>query len=98
MRSYPQSMKQMNMTQMNWLPLDLPVFLPDMITDGLLMQRKLLNSVIELTYAPLLSTQVPSQPLKADPLTEKLVDPALSFTKAVETAEPLFDILNDEEI
>jgi hypothetical protein len=98
MRSYPQSMKQMNMNQMNWLPLNLPVFSPDLISDSLSVQRKLLCSVIELAYAPLLATEVQTQPLKVDPLTAKLVDPALSFTKAVETAEPLFDILNDEEL
>jgi hypothetical protein len=98
MRSDSHSMKQMSMKQMTWLPLGLPVFLPDLITNGLLMQRRLLNNVIELTYAPLLSAQEPRQPLKADPFTARLVDPALSFTKAVETAEPLFDILNDEEV
>jgi hypothetical protein len=85
-------------TIIHWLPLSLPVISPDIITDSLLAQRKLLNSVIELAYAPLLSHEAQASPLKPDPLTEKLVDPALSFTKAVETAEPLFDILNDEEV
>jgi hypothetical protein len=85
-------------TLVHWLPFSLPVLSPDLITDTLLAQRKLFNSVIELAYAPLLSSEAQGSPLKADPLTEKLVDPALSFTKAVETAESLFDILNDEEV
>jgi hypothetical protein len=80
--------------QLNWPEIDMPAF----VFEGISTQRAVLSSVIELAYAPFLSVLKKPASLRNDELTAKLIDPALSFTRAVETAEPLFDILSDEEV
>jgi hypothetical protein len=82
----------------------------DLAAEWLGVQSKMLTSAVELMIIPFEANATQTKPdLIAMPLskvktsiaailTAKLADPALSFTSAVETAEPLFDILSDEDV
>jgi hypothetical protein len=73
------------------------------------VHKQFFKSAVELMVLPLeiaqkamqtsaFVSQTPTPTTLAEIMTARLSDPNTSFTRAVETAEPLFDILSDEDV